>query len=287
MKVVPSLLRQTEEAREAQTVPLNAAESMLNEALKEVERCRELIRPITDCIAALDFDLLIYRWMPGLLIGTPIVVREGEVRRLREIFDILDVKVEECPIVLSTRLSSRYSVSKDCGVDDVGWDELGDFDEDTWSLGNGGLVESSGIEFDECIFSSSLHRLETSDLKYNVCDIYFDGDHHGVYAYVKADYAATMVWYTPRELYLHFTTTMPVLSLGFTNELVNDSDVDVSFLIKGKPPIAYDGVSLPLHGGSPRFAREEDLDASNQFWSWAELAREYSDRKRGYAALSV
>jgi len=241
-----------------------------------------LIKPITDCMAALDFDLLIYRWMPGLLTGTPIVVREGEARRLHELFGMLNVKAEMCPIVLSTKLSSRYSVSKDCGVDEVGWDELGDFEEEYWWLGNGAPV----LGFDECIFSPSLRRLDVDDLKYDKSDIWFDGDHHGVYAYVQADYAAIVVWHTPRELYLHFPATGKPF-LEFTEELVNDGDIDVSFLVEGKPPIAYDGISLPLHGEDPRFAHEEELDASDQFWSWADLADEYGNWKKAYAALSV
>jgi len=296
-----AFLRQTEEKQEALQEPLRLAEAALSKALEEVERCRKKIEPISSRIDALDFDVLVCEWIPALIKGAPIVLSDTEAKRLVEICTALFVETKLYPAYRKTRLSSRHTVSKDCGVKEVGWDELDE--EANWDL----ILDikenewAPALEYEECIVSPSLKDIETKDLKWKKDKIEYDGDHHGVWAYVRAKHRVTVVCTRARpkdatpDLYVYFVDApifdgTPDKKAVFSTELDFDEEkhqyLDVSFLDGyGRKPARYEGILVPADKtGYLRFAKEREVKDygpgnSDKFWYWEELANDFAEWK--------
>jgi hypothetical protein len=284
---VTAFIYQTLSARSAEHGLLFRAEQSLTKALEEVERCRCLSQPIRGRIAELDFGLLAAEWISGTYGGSPIVMSIDESHRFLDICELLHV--EPRPTLyqaeLSARLSSRFTISDDCGPDEVGWDEPDE--ETTWTLRTTGTDVGRKIKYDDCVVAPGLKDLGIKDL--TLGKIKFDGDHHGLWASVAVSRSVQIYYCRPPTLYVRFLDEFDEhaqkthIYILFARELASERDVDVSFLADpaSSTPTQYEGVLLPWGGEAPRYANEKDVEDhwpadGDWFWTWSDLADEYA-----------
>lgn len=82
------------------------------------------------------------------------------------------------------RLRSKYTVTKDCGVDCVGWD----FDIDDFTLfdDHRKIIDTDGIQM-SFLLKQIQERVDEDDVEPQG-RVNYDGDHHGVWAYGKTSW---------------------------------------------------------------------------------------------------
>ena len=95
--------------------------------------------------------------------------------------------VEESHGIIVFKLRSKYSVSKDCGIDEVGW-EL----KDNYVIYDSNEEEIDSAEIDADDIIKKIKKIAENDgLE---CDGKpdYDGDHHGLWAYGKQTWDITI-----------------------------------------------------------------------------------------------
>jgi hypothetical protein len=154
-----------------------------------------------------------------------------QIKQLTKYYN-LNQNVKIFNFILSYKVESKHSVSKDCGVEDVGWDKDCDYSEmqlelteplesiikvdlnnceefefpchkkncdnseDNSEENSKYDVESDSSEtglplsellIDDCCVSPKIENLKFEDFTIDEDIIDYDGDHHGVWAYAKAE----------------------------------------------------------------------------------------------------
>jgi hypothetical protein len=103
----------------------------------------------------------------------------------------LCLEMERSRRVLELRICSRYSLSRDCDLDAVGWGDLDPFEEVRFRPDGSGLPDDRV----ECERSEELaRRYKLEDLQ--IRDVDYDGDHHGLWARAWAGLEVTLVSFT-------------------------------------------------------------------------------------------
>jgi hypothetical protein len=204
---------------------------------------------------------------------TPILLLDREMKVLLRVCKALCVVPTIEAATINTRARSQYTVTKDCGVDEVGWEERDAGDRRV-------VVDSTDAEFcyDECLVSAGAGSLDFDSFEVGAAE--YDGDQHGVWATASAWTSALIVTKLTVVVCASFSQESDLYGaahVAFSPEVNGKDCIDVSNIVTGefRP---FEGVLYSTATGT-RFG-DASGGGGDWFWSWDRLAQEFAAHAR-------
>ena len=248
--------------------PIHAAEAALKSLKHRIMAETQSLRVIRENLRELvDFGSLLH----DLCTGEEVVILTKEWHTFIPLVERAGINVDISEVEIVTQLCSRYTVSKDCSVEEVGWNRDCNL---RWKIDG-----HPSVELDRYSLSPAARKIDPYE-----CDegpITYDGDHHGVWAYTQISASAAIVSISPtQEIYVTLDPSLQSDSgrpvLVFANTMSAEDAADVSFILQHPSRrwvAAYDG--LVYEHGTLRYGHLADVEGKGPgyaYWSWDDLA---------------